>query len=73
MIPPTPAAIWALRSDHLGLSRQAFGNLFCVKARTIESWEQLDPHDQARRRPRGMALQKLLKLLDRAGIDITTT
>jgi DNA-binding transcriptional regulator YiaG len=69
---PTPAAIWALRADRLKLSRSAFGKLFCVKARTIESWEQLAQDDRARRVPRGMALQKLLKLLKREGIDNTT-
>mgnify|MGYP003135898029 CR=1 FL=1 len=69
---PTPAAIWALRSDHLKLSRSAFGRLFHVKARTIESWEQLDPQERARRIPRGMALDKLLKLCRKHGVDITT-
>lgn len=68
---PTPEHIWALRSE-LKLSREAFGNLFCVKARTIESWEQLDPQERARRVPRGMALDKLLKLCRKHGVDITT-
>jgi DNA-binding transcriptional regulator YiaG len=69
---PTPAAIWALRSDHLQLSRQAFGNLFCVKSRTIESWEQLGQNDRGRRVPRGMALEKLQSLCRKYGVDNTT-
>ena len=69
---PTPAAIWALRSDHLQLSREAFGNLFCVKARTIESWEQLAQDDRGRRVPRGMALEKLQGLCRKYGVDNTT-
>jgi DNA-binding transcriptional regulator YiaG len=69
---PTPAAIWALRSDHLKLSRKAFGDLFSVKSRTIESWEQLGQDDRARRVPRGMALEKLQRLLHKHGVDVTT-
>jgi len=68
---PTPEHIWALRSE-LKLSREAFGNLFCVKARTIESWEQLAQDDRARRVPRGMALEKLQRLLHKHGVDVTT-
>jgi DNA-binding transcriptional regulator YiaG len=69
---PTPAEIWALRSDHLKLSRAAFGELFSVKARTVESWEQLDPTNGARRIPRGMALEKLKRLCRKHKVDITT-
>ena len=69
---PTPAAIWALRADHLKLSREAFGALFCVRARTIESWEQLGQDDRGRRVPRGLALEKLQRLLQKYGVDITT-
>jgi DNA-binding transcriptional regulator YiaG len=69
---PTPAAIWALRSDHLKLSRESFGELFSVKARTIESWEQLDQDDRGRRVPRGMALEKLQRLIRKHGVDSTT-
>ena len=69
---PTPAAIWALRSDHLHLSREAFGELFSVKARTVESWEQLGHDDRGRRVPRGMALEKLRRLLQQYKVDTTT-
>jgi DNA-binding transcriptional regulator YiaG len=65
---PTPANIWILRADRLGLSRQAFGTLFAVKARTIESWEQLGQDDRGRRVPRGMALAKLQGLCRKYGV-----
>lgn len=63
---PTPDDIRTLR-DARGESRSEFGKISCVSGRTIESWEQLDPEDHARRRPRGLALDKLLKLLRKQG------